>query len=145
MTARPAPDLFADRDVFGLPALGGPVPDAILAGLATLAMGAPLWGNETDWRELVDRLQAFATRWHYSASAAGWSPTQLFGVCPTAPRARLSRAGAAFLACAPGRQVVEVDSVAIRVVCRTASRLSVYKPETGGALPWEIVTKPALI
>jgi hypothetical protein len=79
MTARPAPDLFADRDVFGLPALIGAVPEAIIAGLATLAMSAPLWGNETDWRELVDRLQAFAARWHYPAAAAGWSDVQLFG------------------------------------------------------------------
>jgi hypothetical protein len=27
---------------------------------------------------------------------------------------------------------------AIRVVCRTASRLSIYKPETGATLAWEL-------
>jgi hypothetical protein len=62
MSVRPAPGLFADRDLFGLPPLVGAVPDAILAGLATFAMSTPLWGDETDWRELVDRLQAFAAR-----------------------------------------------------------------------------------
>jgi hypothetical protein len=97
MTARPAPDLFADRDAFSLPALEGVVPNDILAGLATLAMGPPLWGNETDWREMIDKLQAFAARWYYPAAAAGWTNVQLFGLDPVAPRVRLDRMGASFI------------------------------------------------
>jgi hypothetical protein len=138
MTARPAPDLFADRDPLGLPALVGFVPDAILAGLATLATGEPLWGNESDWRELVDRLQAFAARWHSPATAAGWSDVQLFGLDPVGPRARLSRMGSAFLACLRAHRVVTIDAEAVRVVSRTASRLSVYRPAAGAVLAWSL-------
>jgi hypothetical protein len=138
MTAHPAPDLFAGRDAFGLPTLAGPVPDAVLIGLATLATSAPLWGDETDWLELVDRLQAFAARWHCPATVAGWSDVQLFGLDPVAPRARLSRMGGAFVACLRAHRVVAVDAEAVRVVSRTASRLSVYRPEGGGVLAWEL-------
>jgi hypothetical protein len=54
MTSRPDPDLFAERDHFGLPASGGAVPDEVLAGLGKLAGGPPLWGTPTEWLELVE-------------------------------------------------------------------------------------------
>ena len=142
MTARPDHDLF-DRDAFGLPAIGGPVPDAVLAGLAKLAGCPPLWAGEVEWLELVDRLRAWAYRWHAPATAAGWLQVQLYGLDPVAPRARVARMGAAFLACAPGRQVLSVDGEAIRIVTRTAARLSVYRPAEGAVLAWELVKAPA--
>jgi hypothetical protein len=37
----------------------------------------------------------------------------------------------------PGGRI-EVDAIAIRIVFRTASRLSIYKPAAGGVLAWEV-------
>jgi hypothetical protein len=98
----------------------------------------PLWGDENDWRAPVDRLRAFAARWHCPATAAGWSDVQLFGLDPVAPRARLSRMGGAFLACLRDHRVVAIDAGAVRVVTRTASRLSVYRPADGAVLAWSL-------
>ena len=77
MTALPATQ---DRDAFGLLPLGDPVPDDVLAGLAKLASGPPLWGTEIEWRELVERLRACSCRWHGPATAAGWDEVALYGV-----------------------------------------------------------------
>jgi hypothetical protein len=140
MSVRPAPGLFADRDVFGLPPLVDAIPDAVLIGLATLATSAPLWGDEHDWRALVDRLQAFAARWYCPATAAGWLDVQLFGLDPIAPRARVGRMGAAFLVGLRGHQVISVDHRAIEMVARTSARLRVYRdePDSGAALAWTL-------
>jgi hypothetical protein len=74
MPARPAPaDLFSDRDAFGLPPLSGPEPDEVLIGLAKLAGGPPLWGDQQEWTELVTAARSFVTRWYCPAAAAGWS------------------------------------------------------------------------
>jgi hypothetical protein len=94
------------------------------AGLGLLAHHAPLWGDASSWTELLGALRAFHDRWTAPARAAGWSDVQLFGLDPNAPRARLSRMGGAFLACLPGRQVL--------------GGLSVYCPEAGGTLAWEV-------
>src|SRR5215470_16532606 len=102
--ALPAPDLFAEGDPFGLPASGGAVPDEVLAGLAKLAGGPPLWGSEPEWRELVDRLRAWSCRWHGPATTAGWTLTGLYCLSADAPRARLQYMGGAFLACRPDCQ-----------------------------------------
>jgi hypothetical protein len=66
------------------------------------------------------------------------SPADLYGLDPDAPRARLSRMGGAWLACLRNHQVIRVDPDAIRLVTRTSARLSVYRPEGGGLLVWEI-------
>jgi hypothetical protein len=71
MTARPDPDLFAERDIFGLPASGGAVPNEVLAGLAKLAGAPPLWGTPTEWLELVERVRAWTCRWHGPATDCG--------------------------------------------------------------------------
>jgi hypothetical protein len=71
VTARPDPDLF-DRDAFGLPAIAAPIPDEVVLGLAKLAGGPPLWGNEQEWCELMNRMRAWTCRWHGPATAAGW-------------------------------------------------------------------------
>jgi hypothetical protein len=139
MNSRAAPDLFG-RDAFGLPALGGPLPDEVLAGLGELAGGSPLWGRETEWLELVDSIRAWTCRWHGPATAAGWDVVALYGVCLDAPAVRRDMLGGAFLACHPGYQTIAIDPVAIRVVVRTSSRLSVYKPAAGGVLAWELVS-----
>jgi hypothetical protein len=55
-----------------------------------------------------------------------------------APRARLSRMGGAFLASLPGRQMLGVDTRRIALVTRTSARLSVYCPEAGGVLAWDV-------
>jgi hypothetical protein len=64
---------------------------------------------------------------------------QLYGLDPVAPRARVGRMGAAFLACMPGRQVIAVDDKAITMMTRTSSRLRVYRsePDEGAVLAWE--------
>jgi hypothetical protein len=136
-SSRARPDPFG-RDAFGLPALGGPVPDAVLVRLAKLADGPPLWGNEIEWRELAERLRAWSRRWHGPATAAGWSTVQLFGLNALAPSARLQHMGGAFLAYRPDSQTIAVDSTAITLVVRTSSRMTVYKPGDGGTLAWEI-------
>jgi len=142
MSANLAHDPFDDRDVFGLLPLEGAVPDSVLAGLAKLADAPPLWGERSEWTELVDRLRAFALRWHSPATAAGWSAVELFGLDANAPRARVGRLGGGWLACSRSHQVVGVDATGIRLVTRTSARLSIYRPEDGGVLAWEL-TEPA--
>jgi hypothetical protein len=88
--------------------------------------------------ELVAGLRAFEQRWGATADAAGWTLVELWGLDPDAPRARLSRMGGAFLACLRTHQVIGVDAQRISVVTRAASRLSIYRPEGGGVLGWEI-------
>jgi hypothetical protein len=129
MTALPATD---ERDAFGL------LVDPVSAGLAHLERCAPLWGTRLEWTELLVALGAFHARWTGSCRAAGWSDVQLFGLDPLAPRNRVSRMGAAWLACMRAHCVIALDPVAIRVVVRTAARLSIYRPQAGGALPWEL-------
>jgi hypothetical protein len=46
--------------------------------------------------------------------------------------------GGAWLANLSGHQTVAVDRDAVRLVARTAARLSVYRPEAGGVLAWEL-------
>jgi hypothetical protein len=134
--ALPAPDLFAEGDAFGLPTVTAPVPDEVLAGLGKLAGAPPLWGTPTDWRELFDRLRAWTCRWHGPATAAGWGEVALYGLSPDAPQVRRDLMGGAWLANLSGHQTVAVDRDAIRLVARTAARLSVYRPEAGGMLGW---------
>jgi hypothetical protein len=50
--------------------------------------------------------------------------------------------GGAWLACLRGHCVVQVDPEAIRVVTRTSARLSVYRPEDGSVLAWELSRTP---
>jgi hypothetical protein len=138
-----AADLFTPtRDVFGLPAVADPVPDDVLAGLALLEGGAPLWGGRLEWTELIVSLRAFASRWHRPSMSAGWTMVQLYGLDAVAPRNRLSRTGGAFLASLRAYQVIEVDAERIRVVTRTSARLSIYRPEDGGVLAWELSRAP---
>lgn len=139
MTARPAPDLF---DAFGLPPLAGPVPDSVLAGLGAIAAGAPLWGSPTEWANLIDRIRTWACRWNGVATAAGWDVAALYGVSAEAPQVRRDIMGGAWLACRPGYQTLAIDHEAIRIVGRTAARLSIYPPAPGGVLAWEL-TVPA--
>jgi hypothetical protein len=54
-----------------------------------------------------------------------------------APYTRVGRMCGAFLANASDHRVIAVDAVAIRVVVRTAARLSVYRPDSGAVLAWE--------
>jgi hypothetical protein len=135
-----APPLEAEPDVFGLPPLADAVPDSVLRGLADLAASAPLWGEHPEWIELLTNVQAFAARWHSSATAAGWSLPQLYGLDPVAPRARVGRMGAAFLVALRGHQVVEVDRHAITMVSRTAARLRLFRGEAdpGVVLAWKL-------
>jgi hypothetical protein len=48
------------------------------------------------------------------------------------------RMGSAWLACMRAHCVVSVDAVAVRVVARTAARLSIYRPEDGAVLAWTL-------
>jgi hypothetical protein len=57
---------------------------------------------------------------------------------PAAPMARRSRMGGAFLASLRSHQVIAVDTQRIRVVTRAAARLSMYRPEEGAMLAWEL-------
>jgi hypothetical protein len=128
MTALRATD---ERDTFGL------LPAAV-AGLAQLEHGPSLWGDHLEWVELVAALRAFEERWGDLARSAGWSLVQIYGLDPDAPRARLSRMGGAFLASLRAHHVIEIDAERIRVVTRTAARLSIYRPEPGAVLAWEL-------
>jgi hypothetical protein len=138
MNAARAADLFttpadgADgRDVFGLLAVA-------VAGLAQLERCPPLWGDRLEWVELIAALRAFDLRWRADAEAAAWSPLELWGLDSVAPRNRLSRMGGAWLASLHNHRVVQVDPEAIRLVTRTSARLSIYRPEDGGVLAWEL-------
>jgi hypothetical protein len=139
MTANPAHDLYDDRDAFGLLPISGPVPDSVLAGLAKLATAPSIWGDSREWAELAARLRAFALRWHSVATVAGgWTVVELYGLDPVAPRARVSRMGGAWLACLRAHQVIGVDVHRISLVTRTSARQSVYRPEPGGVLAWDL-------
>jgi hypothetical protein len=46
--------------------------------------------------------------------------------------------GGAWLANLSGHQTVAIDRGAIKLVARTAARLSVYRPGPGGVLAWEL-------
>ena len=127
-----------DRDVFGLPPLAGPIPESVLAGLGQLAAAPPIWGDNSQWLELVDRLRAFSMRWHSPSAAIGWTAEQLYGLDSDAPYTRVGRMGAAFLACLREHRVIAVDAVAVRVVASTAARLSIYRPEGGAVLAWKL-------
>jgi hypothetical protein len=123
----PLGDLFAESD-------------QVAAGLGLLEQSPPLWGDSAEWRQLVARLRAFEQPWGARARLAGWSPLQLYGLEPVAPRARVGRMGAAFLVALRGHQVVEVGAEAITVVTRTAARLRLYRGEAdpGAVLAWEL-------
>jgi hypothetical protein len=56
--------------------------DEVLAGLAKLAGGPPLWGRETEWLELVDRLCAWTCRWHGPRHSRRMDLTGLYCVWP---------------------------------------------------------------
>jgi hypothetical protein len=71
--------------------------DEVAAGLAQLEQGPPLWGDPTEWIDLVRRLRAFETPAGARARLAGWTLPQLYRLDPVAPRARVGRMGAAFL------------------------------------------------
>jgi hypothetical protein len=79
--------------------------------------------------EFLARLRAFEEPWCARAKPAGWTVLQLYGLDPVAPRARIGRMGAAFLACLRGHQVAEVDRRAVAMVTRTGSRLRLYQDE----------------
>lgn len=111
--ALPAPDLFDEGDAFGLPAITAPVPDEVLAGLARLASSAPLWGEQAEWRGLVERVRAWTCRWHGPTAAAGWDAVALYGLSAHAPQVRRDLMGGAFLACRPDCQTIAVDSTAM--------------------------------
>jgi hypothetical protein len=132
MTALPATQ---DRDAFGLLPLGDPVPDDVLAGLAKLASGPPLWGIEIEWHELVERLRAWSCRWHGPTTAAGWDEVALYGVSAEASQVRRELMGGAWMANLRSHQTVAIDRDRIGLVARTAARLSIYRPAAGGVLP----------
>jgi hypothetical protein len=92
----------------------------VLAGLARLEDGAPLWGDRLEWIELVTALRGFEEQWGGVARPAGWSLVALYGLDPVAPRARVQRMGAAFLASLRAHRVIAVDANAITVVTRTS-------------------------
>jgi hypothetical protein len=114
--------------------------DGISAGLAQLEQSPPLWGDSAEWRQLVARLRVFEQPWGARARLAGWTPLQLYGLDPVAPRARVGRMGAAFLVALRGHQVVEVDHGAITMVARTSARLKVYRgdDDPNVVLAWEL-------
>jgi hypothetical protein len=52
--------------------------------------------------------------------------------------ARVGRMGAGWLARLRDHRVIAVDPEAVRVVARTAARLSIYRPETGAVPAWHL-------
>jgi hypothetical protein len=104
--------------------------------------GARHFGASTWTGSSVAGLRAFEERWGAIARSAGWSLMQLYGLDPKAPRARVGRMGAAFLASMPGRRVIAVDDKAITMVTRTSARLRIYRAEqdAGAVLAWELCT-----
>jgi hypothetical protein len=132
-----APLAAQDRDVFGL------LTDPVAAGLGLLAQSPPLWGDRLEWAELVASLRTFEDRWGSAARSATWSLLALYGLCPHAPRARLSRMGGAWVACLRGHRVVDVDATAISLVTRTAARLRIFRgePDQGAVLAWALVSR----
>jgi hypothetical protein len=121
-----------DRDTFGL------LVDPVSAGLASLERRPPLCSDRPEWTELLAAIGIFHARWTAPCRTAGWSDVELCGLDPVAPRARLSRMGGAFLACLRSHQVIGVDAQRIRLVTPTSARLSIYRPEDGGVLAWEV-------
>jgi hypothetical protein len=96
----------------------------------------PVW--PANWVDLMKRLKAFHAQCSEDARAAGWSLTDLYGLDANTPYVRLSRWGGGFLAALPNRTVLSVDAKAIRILTTSGARQSIYRPEPGGVLAWEL-------
>lgn len=120
----------------------GGLPRAWAEGLAKLTSGPPpeAWGP--DWALVRDGLLRFADRlaadpWAAKALRMGWTATDLFGVHPRAPGARMDCRGAAtFIADA---KIIALMADEIAVETPAGRRLRITKPINGGVPLWEIV------
>jgi hypothetical protein len=129
----------AERGVDALGEIFAPGDEA-RAGLALLAQASPLWGDRVEWIELLAALQKFESRWGAPLRLGGWSLLALYGVHPIAPRARIEKMGAGWVACLRNHQVVAVDEKAITLVTRTSARLRIFhvEPDNGAVLAWQL-------
>jgi hypothetical protein len=118
--------------------------DEARAGIAQLRSAPALWPVGFDrWQEILAAIEAFEIQHGAVARARGWLQTQLYGLHPTAPYARLDAMGAAWLIARTGHCVVSIDHVGMRLVTRTASRLQLLRGSADAdvALPWaKVVT-----
>lgn len=129
-----APDLFTTAPE--------PPPAEILAGLKRLAGARPLWPVDREaWFDTVGAVTAFAVRWHSAAAALGWSPVHLYGLSPTAPWARVSAMGVAFLAVRGRYRVVDVSADAIELMSVAGAKLRLRRapPDPSARLAWHIL------
>jgi hypothetical protein len=115
-------------------------PPDVATGLELLAALPPLWsvGPET-WRLTLAYVRDFAERWDGPARAVGWSDLGLYGIHRSAPAARLSAMGAAWIAARSAHTVISIEAGgAIVLATRTGRRLRVYKTslDPGAVLPW---------
>jgi len=120
--------------------LFAPLPDLttdVAAGLDLLARLPPVWPVDAErWSQTLTALKVFEERWGGPARACGWSLVQLYGLSlAAAPRADLSRMGAAWLAARDDRRVTTVDGKAI-----TVARLRIFRgePDSAAVLAWTL-------
>ncbi len=130
----PAPD----RDTEERAAIieeGAKVPREWADGFARLlSTPAPSGVLPRDWMATLDAAGNFIDQWAEKAQRLGWTVTELFGVDPKAPLARLDRRGVAFALA--GHQVRAITENEV-VTERDGQRMRLFRPSNPGPLAWE--------
>ncbi len=114
---------------------GANVPCEWAEGFAkVLNAPAPRGVLARDWLATLDAAGHFIDKWAAQAQGLGWSASDLFGLDPGAPLARLDRRGVAFgLA---GHQVLAITEREI-ITERDGKRMRLFKPNNPGPVAWE--------
>jgi hypothetical protein len=97
------------------------IPRAWAEGYAAMQRAeVPAWAARYPglWADLVTAVGRFLDRWGRQAAALGWDATDLFGVFPTAPLARIDQLGLALLL-VDGGQVVAMTTDAVSIKLRS--------------------------
>jgi hypothetical protein len=80
----------------------------------------------------------FMTHLHETIEGTPCHYREFWNLCVSSFTPGLSFSIGAFLACLRPHHVIGVDRQRIRVVTRTGARMSIYRPEGGGVLAWEV-------
>lgn len=88
--------------------------------------------SPTRWQAALDGALAFADKWAAEAHRLGWDVSEVFGLHPTAPAARVDCRGLAWLL-GDGSQVVTMDGASAEISTRGGGRQHYYRRQFGEA------------
>lgn len=83
--------------------------------------------SPTRWQAALDGALAFADQWAVEAHRLGWSVSEVFGLHPTAPAARVDCRGLAWLL-GDGSQIVAMARSGAEIRTRSGGRHQFYRP-----------------